>query len=40
MYYIEEEPISEVARALGKSQGNARVIIHRGMKQLKRFLEA
>jgi len=40
MYYIEQEPISEVAKSLGKSSNNARVIIHRGMKQLKKILEA
>ncbi|MFA5714907.1 MAG: sigma-70 family RNA polymerase sigma factor [Candidatus Paceibacterota bacterium] len=40
MYYIEQEPISEVAKALGKSQGATRVIIHRGMKQLRQILEA
>jgi len=40
MYYIEQEPISEVAKSLGKSPNNARVIIHRGMKQLKKILEA
>lgn len=40
MYYIEQEPVSEVAKALGKSQGATRVIIHRGMKQLRQILEA
>ncbi len=40
MYYIEQEPVSEVAKALGKSQGAARVVIHRGMKQLRQVLEA
>jgi RNA polymerase sigma-70 factor (ECF subfamily) len=40
MYYVEQEPISEVAKSLGKSPNNARVIIHRGMKQLKKILEA
>ncbi len=40
MYYIEQEPVSEVAKALGKSQGAARVAIHRGMKQLRQVLEA
>jgi RNA polymerase sigma-70 factor, ECF subfamily len=39
MYYIEQEPASEVAKALGKTQGAARVIIHRAMKQLKEILE-
>jgi RNA polymerase sigma-70 factor (ECF subfamily) len=40
LYYIEQEPISDVAKALGKSQNTTRVIIHRGMKQLKDILEA
>lgn len=40
MYYIEQEPVSEVAKALGKSNGAARVIIHRAMRELKKFMEA
>lgn len=40
LYYVEQEPISEVAKVLGKSANNARVIVHRGMKQLKKILEA
>jgi RNA polymerase sigma-70 factor, ECF subfamily len=40
MYYIEQEPITEVAKSLGKSANNTRVIIHRGMKELKNILEA
>jgi RNA polymerase sigma-70 factor, ECF subfamily len=40
MYYIEQEPISEVAKALSRSQGATRVLIHRGMKQLREILEA
>jgi len=40
MYYIEQEPVSEVAKALSKSQGATRVMIHRGMKQLREILEA
>lgn len=40
MYYIEQEPITEVAKSLGKSQGAARVLISRGMKQLKQILES
>ena len=39
MYYIEQEPISEVAKSLGKSQGAARVLVSRGMKQLRQILE-
>lgn len=40
MYYIEQEPVSEVAKALGKSSGATRVTIHRAMRQLKKFMEA
>lgn len=40
MYYIEQEPISEVAKALNRSQGATRVMVHRGMKQLREILEA
>jgi RNA polymerase sigma-70 factor (ECF subfamily) len=40
MYYIEQQPYSEVARALNRSQGAARVLVSRGMKQLREILEA
>ncbi|MCK9393940.1 MAG: RNA polymerase sigma factor [Candidatus Paceibacterota bacterium] len=40
LYYVEQEPIIEVAKSLGKSQGAARVIISRGMKQLRQILES
>lgn len=40
MYYVEQEPITEVARSLGKSQGATRVLISRGMKQLRQILES
>jgi RNA polymerase sigma-70 factor (ECF subfamily) len=40
MYYVEQEPITEVAKSLGKSQGAARVIVSRGMKQLRGILES
>jgi len=40
LYYVEGEPISEVAKSLNKSPNNTRVIIHRGIKQLKKILEA
>lgn len=39
-YYIEQQPISDVAKGLGKSAGATRVIISRGMKQLRQILEA
>ena len=38
MYYIEQEPVSEVAKALNKSQGAVRVTIHRAMVQLKELM--
>lgn len=40
LYYIEQQPISDVAKSLGKSTGTARVIISRGMKKLREILEA
>ena len=40
MYYLEQEPITEVAKSLGKSQGAARVLVSRGMKQLRQILES
>lgn len=40
LYYIDQQPISDVARSLGKSAGAARVTISRGMKQLRQILEA
>ena len=40
LYYIEQLPYSEVAKALNRSQGATRVLISRGMKQLREILEA
>ena len=40
LYYIEQEPIIEVAKAMGRSQGAVRVLISRGMKQLRQILES
>ncbi|MDD4661868.1 MAG: RNA polymerase sigma factor [Candidatus Pacebacteria bacterium] len=40
LYYIEQESMSEVAKSVGKSEGTTRVMLHRGMKKLKRHLEA
>jgi len=40
LYYIEQESISDVAKSLGKSEGATRVLLHRGIKKLKRHLEA
>jgi len=40
LYYIEQEPIVEVAKTMGKSQGATRVLISRGMKHLRQILES
>jgi len=40
LYYIEREPLSDVAKSLGKTPGATRVIISRGMKQLRQIMEA
>ena len=40
LYYIDQLPVSDVAKSLGKSMGATRVTISRGMKQLRQILEA
>jgi RNA polymerase sigma-70 factor (ECF subfamily) len=40
LYYIEQESISDVAKSLGKSEGATRVLLHRGLKKLKKHLDA
>ncbi|MDD5639957.1 MAG: RNA polymerase sigma factor [Candidatus Pacebacteria bacterium] len=40
LYHVEQEPITEVAKSLGKSQNATRVLISRGMKQLRQILES
>ena len=40
MYYIEQLPYSDVAKALNRSQGATRVLVSRGMKQLRQILES
>ena len=40
LYYIDQQPISDVAKSLGKSTSTARVTISRGMKHLREILEA
>jgi RNA polymerase sigma-70 factor (ECF subfamily) len=40
LYYIEQQPYSQVAKALNRSQGATRVLVSRGMKQLREILEA
>jgi len=38
-YYVDEMTIPEIAKILGKSQGAVRVLIHRGLRALKKRLE-
>jgi RNA polymerase sigma-70 factor (ECF subfamily) len=40
LYYIEQEPITNVAKSLGKSEGATRVLIHRSIKKLRKHLES
>lgn len=40
LYYIEQESISDIAKSLNKSEGATRVLLHRGMKKLKKHLES
>ncbi len=40
LYYIEQEPMTSVAKSLGKSEGATRVLIHRGIKKLRKHLES
>jgi RNA polymerase sigma-70 factor (ECF subfamily) len=40
LYYIEQLPYSDVAKALNRSQGATRVLVSRGMKQLREILES
>ena len=40
LYYIEQQPVSDVAKSLGKSVGATRVVISRGMKHLRQIMEA
>lgn len=40
LYYIEQLPYSDVAKALNRSQGATRVLVSRGMKQLRKILES
>jgi len=40
LYYIEQLPYSDVAKALNRSQGATRVMVSRGMKQLRKILES
>lgn len=40
LYYIDQSPISDVAKSLGKSAGATRVILSRGMKRLREIMEA
>jgi RNA polymerase sigma-70 factor (ECF subfamily) len=40
MRYIEDLSYSEIARLLGKSEANVRVIMHRALRKLRRYLES
>lgn len=39
LYYIDELSVEEIAKIMDKSQGAIRVLIHRGLKSLKKRLE-
>lgn len=39
LYYIEDASVKEIAKSLNKSEGATRVLIHRGLKQLKDKIE-
>jgi len=35
LHYLEDMPVSDIAELMGKSEGNVRVMLHRGLKELK-----
>lgn len=37
-HYIEDMPVKEIAQIMDKSEGNVRVMLHRGLKALKKEL--
>ena len=39
MSFIEDFSYAEIASSLGKSEGNVRVILHRGLKKMRHLLE-
>jgi len=39
LHYVQDLPISEVANALGKSEGAVRVMLHRALEELRGFYE-
>lgn len=39
-HYLEDMPIAGIAELLGKPEGTVRVILHRGLKDLKDIIEA
>lgn len=38
-YYLEDMPIKNIAELLGKPEGNVRVMIHRGLKNLRDIIQ-
>ncbi len=38
LYYIDDLPVSEIAEILNKKEGTVRVLVHRGIKELKKQL--
>jgi RNA polymerase sigma-70 factor (ECF subfamily) len=38
-HYLEDMPIAEIAKLLGKPAGTVRVMLHRGLKELKGIVE-
>jgi RNA polymerase sigma-70 factor (ECF subfamily) len=40
MHYVEQLDISEIAEILEKTEGNVRVLLHRGITELKKVLSA
>ncbi|MEW6607005.1 MAG: RNA polymerase sigma factor [bacterium] len=40
LYYLEEMSVGEIARILGKKEGNVRVLVHRGLKALREWLSS
>jgi len=39
LYYLEEMPVKEIAELTGLTPTNIRVMIHRGIKELKKIIE-
>ncbi len=39
LHYVEDMPVSEIAENLGKPAGTVRVMLHRGLKELKNIIQ-